>query len=175
MSPAFLAHAIACLLAAAPQASAPSASAALTKELIATMGSRQLDAIAAADPTVPGRFVAAMVYPGVQVLIVRSQPQSASDTASRISYRLYRDAYSDVQQPASNDGKLFIQDMGADGLNALGAGTVDIMYEDGTRQTIFDGNWKKQKLSQADYQKKFSAADAEYARMLSLLLAELKR
>ena len=116
-----------------------------------------------------------MVYPGVQVLIVRSEPPSAADTSSRISYRLYRDAYADVQQPAKSAGKLFIQDMGADGLSAAGNGSVDIMYEDATRQTVFDGNWKKQKLTQAEYQKKFSTADAEYARMLSLLIAELKR
>lgn len=176
MIPACLVHAcFACVLVVAPQAPAPSASAPLTKELVTLMASRQLDAIATADPATPGRFVAAMVYPGVQLLIVRAQPQSPSDTASRISYRLYRDAYADVQQPAKPDGKLFIQDMGADGLNALGAGSVDVMYEDGTRQTIFDGSWRKQKLTQAEYQKRFSTADAEYARMLSLLIAELKR
>lgn len=176
MNPACLAYAcFACLLVASAQPPAPSASAALTKELVTLMGSRQLDAIATADPAAPGRFVAAMVYPGVQVLIVRAEPPSAADTSSRISYRLYRDAYADVQQPAKSAGKLFIQDMGADGLSAAGNGSVDIMYEDATRQTIFDGNWKKQKLTQAEYQKKFSTADAEYARMLSLLIAEVKR
>lgn len=177
MISACLAHACcACLLAAGPQppAAPPAASAALTKELAGLMSARKQDAIATADPSAPGRFVAAMVYPGVQLLIVRSQPASASDTASRISYRLYRDAYSDVQQPAKSDGKLFIQDMGADGLSAQG-GAVDVMYEDGTKQTIFDGDWRKQKLSQADYQKKLATADAEYARLLSLLIAEVKR
>jgi hypothetical protein len=177
MMSACLAHAcFTCLLATVPQApAAPVASAALTKELVALMSARKQDAVATADPSVPGRFVAAMVYPGVQLLIVRSQPASASDTASRISYRLYRDAYSDVQQPANSDGKLFIQDMGADGLAATGDGSIDVMYEDVDRQTIFDGNWRKQKLTQAEYQKKFTSADAEYARMLSLLIAEMKR
>ena len=177
MISACLAHAcFSCLLAAGPQPAAPpAASAALTKELVALMSARKQDAIATADPSAPGHFVAAMVYPGVQLLIVRSQPTSASDTASRISYRLYRDAYSDVQQPAKSEGKLFIQDMGADGLAATGAGSIDVIYEDVDRQTIFDGNWRKQKLSQAEYQKKFATADAEYARLLSLLIAEMKR
>lgn len=178
MNPACLAHVgLACVLFSGPQApTAPaSASGPLTKELVTLMQGRQLDAIATADPAQPGRFVAAMVYPGVQLLVVRAEPQSASDTASRISYRLYRDAYADVQQPAKSDGKLFIQDMGADGLSAAGAGTVDIVYEDASRQTIFDGNWKKQKISQAAYQKKFSSIDAEYARLLGLLVAEVKR
>ena len=178
MISACLAHAcFACLLAAGLQApaAAPAASVAPAKELVALMAAGKLDAIATADPSAPGRFVAAMVYPGVQLLIVRSQPASASDTASRISYRLYRDAYADVQQPPKPDGKLFIQDMGADGLAATGDGSIDVMYEDLDRQTIFDGNWKKQKLSQAEYQKKLSTADAEYARLLALLIAEMKR
>lgn len=178
MNPACLVHAcFASLLAVGPQAPTPppGASAALTKELVTLMGARQLDAIATADAAAPGRFVAAMVYPGVQLLIVRAATPSPNDTASRISYRMYRDAYSDVQQPVKTEGKLFIQDMGADGLSAHGAGSVDVMYEDGSKQTIFDGDWRKQKLSQADYQKKFAAADAEYARLLSLLIAEVKR
>lgn len=178
MNPACLAHVcFACLLAAGSQTPAPAASgsAALTKELVTLMGTRQLDAIATADPAAPGRFVAAMVYPGVQLLVVRAQPPSAADTATRINYRMYRDAYSDVQQPLKPEGKLFIQDMGADGLSPIGSTSVDIMYEDGTRQTIFDGNWKKLGMSQAEYQKKYAAADAEYTRLLALLVAEAKR
>ena len=178
MNPSCLVHAcFATLLTVGPQAATPpaAASAALTKELVTLMGARQLDAIATADPSAPGRFVAAMVYPGVQLLLVRGETTSPTDTASRISYRMYRDAYSDVQQPVKPEGKLFIQDMGADGLSAQGDGAVDVMYEDGTKQTIFDGDWRKQKLSQADYQKKLATTDAEYARLLSLLIAEVKR
>ena len=51
---------------------------------------------------------------------------------------------------------------------------VDVMYERVVNQTIFDGNPAKQKLSQAAYAEKFAAADANYSRLLDLLIAELK-
>lgn len=51
---------------------------------------------------------------------------------------------------------------------------VDVMYEQVTRQTIFDGNPAGQKLSQEAYAAKFKAADALYSRLLTLLIGELK-
>ena len=38
----------------------------------------------------------------------------------------------------------------------------------------FDGDWRKQQLSEQDYQKAFAAADAQYAQFLAALLAQLK-
>jgi hypothetical protein len=48
------------------------------------------------------------------------------------------------------------------------------MYERGTVQTIFDGDWKRQKLSKEDYENKLQKADAEYTRMLTLLADRLQ-
>ena len=49
------------------------------------------------------------------------------------------------------------------------------IYEDGGKRTMFDGNWKSQKLSEQEYMKIFSAADDRYAQILTALLAQLKK
>ena len=43
------------------------------------------------------------------------------------------------------------------------------------KRTAFDGDWKKQQLSEQEYMKTFSAADERYAQMLTALLAQLKK
>jgi hypothetical protein len=48
------------------------------------------------------------------------------------------------------------------------------MYEHVTAQTIFDGNWKKQRLSESAYQARFREADATYSHMLTALLSVAK-
>jgi hypothetical protein len=49
-------------------------------------------------------------------------------------------------------------------------------YTKGTAARFqFDGQWKKRKLSEADYTKSFEEADALYARMLEAVIAELKK
>ena len=40
---------------------------------------------------------------------------------------------------------------------------------------MFDGDWKKQKMSEQDYMKAFSAADERYTQILTALLAQLKK
>ena len=52
------------------------------------------------------------------------------------------------------------------------------MYDTWTRAgkiVMFDGENEKQKMSDAEYAKAFAAADEEYARILSALLAEAKK
>lgn len=160
--------------AAAPAAASEPRSATLTKELSTLMAERQMDAIGAHDSQSPGRFVAAMLFPGVQLLVVEARHPAPDTLQARLFYKQYKDMYFDLQQPSITDGKLFIQDLGCDGLQADGSGNVDIMYEGGKTQTLFDGNWKKRGQSQDDYQAKFREADEHYSRMLTLLIAELK-
>ena len=45
----------------------------------------------------------------------------------------------------------------------------------GGKRTPFDGDWKKQQLSEADYMKTFAAADAAYSEMLTALIAQAKK
>jgi hypothetical protein len=52
------------------------------------------------------------------------------------------------------------------------------MYDTWTRAgkiVMFDGENEKQKMSDEEYAKAFAAADEEYARILTALLAEAKK
>jgi hypothetical protein len=46
---------------------------------------------------------------------------------------------------------------------------VDVLCEDGVRQTLFNGDVASQKLTQAEYEDRLESADASYARLLRVL------
>ena len=43
------------------------------------------------------------------------------------------------------------------------------------KRVAFDGDWKKQQLSEQDYMKAFADADARYSQMLAALIAQVKK
>jgi hypothetical protein len=147
-----------------------SQSAPLAKQLVTAMAGAGLDAIAARDPASPDRFIAALVFPDSQLLVVSAPSPSPAALDAYLTQRQYRDVYTALQQTSIKEGKLFIQDLGCDGLRPGTDGSVDIMYEHVTAQTIFDGNWKKQGLTDSAYQARFRDADARYSHMLTALL-----
>jgi hypothetical protein len=140
--------------------------------LVTLMKSRSLDAVAAVDPQNPGRVVAAMLLPDVQLLVVAAESTALPYLKAQIAQQQYRDVYAMLNSAAVPETKLFFQDMGCDGLTNEDGG-VDIMYEQGKTQTIFDGDWKRHKVTKAEYGAKLEKADAEYARMLRLLTDSL--
>jgi hypothetical protein len=152
-------------------ASAPKA-AVITKLL----DEQKLDAIAAQDPEQPDRFVAALYYPGAQLLAVSAAHPSPQFMRDRIANRQYRDVYMDLQGPATQNGRLFVMDLAADGLHDRPYGDgFDITYQSGANQVSFDGNWKDKKMSRAQYEQRFKADDERYAQMLAALERELTR
>jgi hypothetical protein len=146
-----------------------STSAPLAKQLVTAMAAGGLDAIAARDPSSPDRAIAALVFPGSQLLVVSARYPDANLDAE-LATHLYRDVYTVLQQPTVAAGKVFFEDLGCDGLIS-GPGSADVMYEDGNTQTIFDGDWKKQKLSQTAYEQRVKEADARYAQLLAALVS----
>jgi hypothetical protein len=147
-------------------------STAATRNLIKSMNDASLEAIATVDPTEPGAFVAALHIKGGQLLVVRAHHPSVDALAARLAARQFRDVYIDLQATPSTKGKVFVMDSGADGLPADTGqpANVDIVYEDGTRQTIFNGA-RAQKLKDDEYRKQLSDADAKYTRLLTVLNA----
>ena len=94
----------------------------------------------------------------------------------RLAKKEYRDTYLDLNGAGVALTKVFVQDLGADGLKLKsGENQAPDIYEAAARQTIFDGDAKKQKLSDQEYQKAFADADERYAQMLTALLAQLKK
>jgi hypothetical protein len=143
-------------------------------ELVGLMTSRNLQAIAAEDPESPGRFVAAMLVPDVQLLAVAGSSTSPDYLRAMIAQGNYSEAYSTLHAAVVPDTKIFFQDMGCDGLAGEEDEAVDIMYERNTQQTIFNGDWKAQKLSKNQYQEKVQKADAQYSKILTLLATTLR-
>jgi len=161
------------LLAAPPASAQERQSPALVKNLASLMTARQLDAVAAQDPEAPGRFVAALLMPDVQLLIVSAQYPVPAELQAQLSQRNYRDVYTALHQPSAQQTRFFLMDVGCDGLRGDGD-SVDVLYEKGTTQTLFDGRWKAQGLSEAAYAKRAQDAEAQYARLLTILTSMLQ-
>lgn len=153
------------------------ASAAAAREFVLALEQLGLEAIATADPAEPGTFVAALYIPGSQLLVVSAHHPSVEGVAYRIAMRQYREVYLDLQGTPTPQDKFFVQDARADGiLSAVpGSGDIDVVYEDGVRQTLFNGDFKAQHLTAAAYDGKLAAADAHYARLLMLLTSAVRQ
>ena len=149
----------------------PSTEAANT--LVSLMKARSLDAVAVQDPQDPDRFIAAMLVPGVQLLVVAAKSTAPEYLRTQLAQQQYREVYSALFSAAVMDTKWFFQDMGCDGLRQEDQ-SLDILYERGTEQTIFDGDWKAQKRSRADYDAKLRDTESHYGRTLALLIESLR-
>ena len=146
-------------------------SAQLVKQLVSAMSARQLDAIAALDPDEPGRFVAALAFPEVQLLAVSSRHRAAEYITLQIGKKQFREVYGMLQEgPAST--RLVVHDLGCDGIVP---GGVDILYEGTNEKTLFDGKWADQSLTEAAYLEKQREADDKYSRVLTILLDAVRK
>jgi hypothetical protein len=142
-------------------------------KLAALMTARHLDAIAAQDPESPNRFVAALLIPDVQLLLVAAEYPATSELQQQLAQRNYRDVYAALHQPSAQATRFFLMDAGCDGLRSGGDGT-DVLYEKGKVQTLFDGRWKPQGLSEAAYAKRLRDAESRYSRLLTILTAAVE-
>jgi len=152
-----------------------SKSTAVAKELTHALDAAKMDSIAAPDPADPTAFVAALYFPGSQLLVVMAKYSAPSLLVTKIGTKEYRDVYIDLQSASVAGTKVFVQDQLANGLAVKPSddGAADV-WEAATKATSFDGEWKKAKMSEADYLRAFAEADQRYAEMLTLLLAKAK-
>lgn len=161
---------------AVPVSAQESKSAPLARQLAAALDAGKLDSIAAKDPSAPDVFVAALYFPGAQLLVVSAKytvPQLLND---RLLKKEFRDMYIDLNSASVPASKVFIQDAAADGFKTKnGDNQAADAYETTGKMLLFDGDWKKQKMSEDDYHKAFSAADDHYAQILTALLAQVKK
>ena len=160
-------------VAASPTGAQDQQSSALVGDLASLMTARQLEAVAAPDPESPGHFVAALLIPDVQLLVVSAQYPAPAELQAQLAQQQYRDVYTALHQPSAQPTRFFLMDTGSDGLRT-GDDRVDVLYEKGTTQTLFDGRWKQQGLSEAAYRKRVQDAETRYSRLLSILTSSLK-
>lgn len=157
-------------------AQAPSKSAAVAKELVQVMTEKKLDAIAAKVPVGDDLFAAALYFPNVQLLVISGRYSVPQLMEPRLAGKQYRDTYAELSGTVAPDSKTFVQDMGAPGLSQKKQdGMFDTWTQGVGKPMAFDGDPDKQKISDAEYLKRFTAADEEYAGILSALLAEAKK
>lgn len=160
---------------AAPAVAQQSASMPLAKELGTLLDQKKLDSVAARMPGDDNRFVAALYYPNSQLLVVSASYSVPALLQEQIWGQRYRDVYAALHSGGTVDGKFFVYDNAADGLPPSSAAPQpDIVYENGVQQVMLNGDWRGQKLSKDEYQKRIDEADPRYAKMLAALLAELK-
>jgi hypothetical protein len=150
-------------------------SGAAAKELAQLMEKGQVDSVAAALPQSEDAFVAAMFIPG-ELMIVSARYSAPSLLREKIMKKEYRDVYVDLNSAAMPKSRVFIEDLNLDGLvyrpdDNAGFDT----YENADVRMAFDGDWKKQKLSEDEYRKRFAEADSQYEKLLAALLAQLKK
>jgi hypothetical protein len=144
--------------------------------LMSLLDRHRLDAIAAVDPAEPGTFVAALKIESGRLLVVQAQHPSVAGILQRLAAHQYRDVYLDLQGTPTREGKFFVQDAGADGILSTlpGSVDVDVLYEDGERQTLFNRDLAAQHLTAGEYDARLAAADARYARVLTILTSALR-
>lgn len=165
------------LLLPTPLGAQESATQANVRAFIALLERAKIDSFAAKVDGAPDLYVSAMYVPDSQLLVVSGRYPSPATLDARIAARDYRGAYGDHNASTLREGKLFVMDMQANGLaDRAGNGQpFDIVYENGVTTTMFNGNWRAQKLSERDYRDRFAAIDKRYGEMLAQLVDGLKK
>jgi hypothetical protein len=162
-----------CALTSGASTAPESKSAALAKDLSELMASRGIDAFAAQDRARPAFFVAVRSYPGVQLLLVGAESTAVEYVKYQVEHKNYGEAYTALHSSAVPATKLFVQDMGCDGLQRDGD-PVDVVYHQASTQLLLDGNGKASALSKEAYTAKAAEADARYAELLQLVLKAIR-
>ncbi len=152
-------------------------SVALTRELTGLLDAAKLDAIAAKEGTDLEQYVAALYFPGSQLLVVSAKYAPAVLLKEKLDRKEYREIYIDLNSASQPGSKVMVEDMGADGLlpDHPDNKAFDSVETDGKR-TVFDDDWRKaQKLSEEAFKKLHDDAEARYEKMLQALIAQAKK
>src|SRR5262249_34402193 len=153
-----------------------SKSAVLAKQLAAALDAAKLDSVAAKDPSASDTYVGALYFPGIQLLVVSAKYTVPALLNEKLAKKEYRDVYIDLNSASVPESKIFVEDIGADGLKAERNENQPFdSYEAKGKHVAFDGDWKRQKLSKDEYMKAFGEADERYSQMLAALLEQLKK
>ena len=174
-----------CAIAALAQASPPQAGTSVPKavELSALLQAKKLEAFAMRDPVKSDRFVAALLVPKTQLLLVSATYTRPMDIEYRLYNKDFMGAYVDLNTSMLSTDKFFVEDMLGDGLVAIPLKNAPHdAVKMGTDKQTFNGDFadprrrnQPPKISQEDYLKKFGEADQRYAAVLAVLIEQLKK
>lgn len=164
------------LMATPVGAQAPvSKSAPFASELVKLLDARKLDAVAGSRGA-NNEFVAAMYFPGSQLVVVNAKSSVPDRMKYLILQKSYKDLYVELNGAVDQSSKTFISDLGANGLQFRREKNQPFDTVDATgKSTAFDGDWRKAKISEQEYTKQYLAHDEEYSQMLQALIETLKK
>jgi len=161
-----------CLLAPSTASAQDSKSAAVAGELTKLLDQMKLDAVAAKAGT--DNYVAALYFQGSQLLVVGAKYSTPDRLNYLIGQKQYRDVYADLSSASEQSTKVFVMDLGANGLKFKRENNEPFDTVDTSGASVaFNG--ERGKLSEDDYKKAFATSDEQYTTMLQALLAALKK
>jgi len=163
-------------LMASPALAQDAKSAAGARELAQVLSAKKLDAIAVRDPNSPDTFIAALAFPS-QLIVISAKYPAPPLLNERLARSEYRDVYIELNSASVLDSRMIVTDLNADGLRAKRAKRDDPLdsREAAGKAFNFDGNWREDKMSEADYMKIFAETDEHYSRMVAVLLGQAKK
>jgi hypothetical protein len=161
------------------QAPVPASSSAKAKEVVSLMSAKKLESFAARDPENAGEYVAALLIPNVQLLVVSAKYSRDNDIEYALYHKQYSNAYSDLRSGIFSSNKFFVDDALGDGLIAVPGKNPqhDVVTIDTSKHVfdgLFDPKGRNKKPLQDVYMKTFADADARYAHLLDVLISKLK-
>jgi hypothetical protein len=149
-----------------------SKSASVAGELTQLLDTMKLDAVAAKHGA--DQFVAALYFPGSQLLVVGAKYSLPDRLSYLIAQKQYRDVYADLSSATEQGTKVFVMDLGANGLKFKRENNEPFDTVDAAGGSVaFNG--ERGKLSEDDYKKAFATSDEQYSAMLQTLVAALKK
>ena len=149
-----------------------SKSAAVAGELTKLLDQMKLDAVAARHGT--DQYVAALYFQGSQLLVVGAKYSAPERMNQLIGQKQYRDVYADLSSASEKATKIFVMDLGANGLKFKRENNEPFDTVDTSGGSVaFNG--ERGKLSEDDYRKVFTTSDEQYTLMLQALLAAIKK
>lgn len=151
-------------------------SAPLVKELTQLLDQRKLTAIAAKAPNSQDEYVAALYFPGSQLLVVAARYAVPLYIEQKLEKKEYMEVYIDLNSASVPESKVFVSDLQANGLQPRPEeGQPFDTFEVAGKAFTFDRNWRKLNITEEEYMKRFTDADDRYAQLLSILLNQLKK
>lgn len=146
------------------------------KELSQLLASKKLESIAARMPDSREEFVGALAFPG-QLMVVWAKTTAPNVVYEKLIKKEYKEVYIDLNSASVVESRHFVTDLGPDGLRSKPEqrqGPSD-SHDMGAKSMRFDGSWREDKMSEADYMKAHADADAAYTKAVQALIDELKK
>ena len=151
-----------------------SKSAALAAELTRLLDASKLGSVAAGRGD--GEYVGALYFPGSQLLVIGAKYSAPARMEYLLDKKAYGEVYADLSSASEQQSKIFIMDLGANGLQFKREDNQPFDTADvGGRSVNFDGDWGRARISEAEYRKTFETTDDQYSQMLQALIAALKK